>query len=62
MLTGLFVRPVAEEIAFTVVVPLSENGAAYAVPLVWLGTVPSSVYRIVAPAVVLLSVTVCAEV
>ena len=48
--------------AFTVVFVLSPIGAVYSVPVVALGVLPSVVYRIDAPAVVVLMVTVCAEV
>jgi hypothetical protein len=46
-------------IALTVVVELTAIGPPYTVPAVEVGVVPSVVYRIVAPGVVVDSVTLC---
>jgi len=56
--TALHVHPASYPIAFTVTGALSEIGDVYTVPTVSLGALPSSVYRIAAPAVDVDSVTV----
>src|SRR5579864_320096 len=56
-LSGL---PARYAMALTVVVALTVIAPLYTVPAVSLGALPSVVYRIVAPAVVVVMVTVCA--
>jgi hypothetical protein len=63
VLTVLLATPAANAIALIVAVALTVSGPVYRIPTVALGVVvPSSVYRIDAPAVVVLSDASCADV
>ncbi len=57
--TELSVRPTAYATALNVAALLSGTGALYTVPTVELGVLPSVVYRMPAPAVAVVIVTVC---